>query len=268
MNAIKDMTDYTSRMGKSLDDKLFFVDTLKDIPKSKLGYIVDFGCADGLLLSQLHDLGFKDLIGYDNNWGMISIARRNNDPNIIFSGNFDFVKKVLNKDKKRQHVLILSSVIHEVLHYSSNKEIQDFWKFSLSNLDFTYIFIRDMIPSFDINRRTDIYQYNLLQQNTLTNNAQLSEFESEFGSVRNNKNFVHYLLKYRYIENWTRECYENYFPIYLKELLALIPGWREYKIVSHEMLPFIKERTKKILGIDINDKTHLKIIIVKRMGVK
>lgn len=45
MNQISDINIYTSRMEKSCEDKLFFMNKI-----SKVKNIVDFGCADGALI--------------------------------------------------------------------------------------------------------------------------------------------------------------------------------------------------------------------------
>ena len=37
------------------------------------------------------------------------------------------------------------------------------------------------------------------------NPDKISEFEAFNGGLTSNKNFLHYLLTYRYVENWDRE---------------------------------------------------------------
>ena len=266
MAKIDDMKDYTSRMTKSIDDKLFFLEYLNDIPKNRLGCIVDFGCADGSLLNKLYDLDYANLIGFDNNWEMIEIARKNND-NISFVGNLDIVRERCRRIKhfvgsRTKNVLILSSVIHEVLHYSTNEEIQEFWKFVFDERLFDVIIIRDMMPSFSINKKTPMKDYSKLVMNEKTDIEQVNEFHKYFGKMKiNYKNFVHYLLKYRYKENWNRECSENYFPIYKEELELLIPENYSKVYETHHVLPYIHQRTIDELGININENTHLKLIL-------
>ncbi|MFW5962664.1 MAG: hypothetical protein ACOCQR_03510 [bacterium] len=84
-----------------------------------------------------------------------------------------------------------------------------------------------------------------------------------YGDVTNNKNLVHYLLKYRYVDNWRREVSENYFPIALEELYRIIPD--EFHVVykEHYTLPFIHNQIKKDFGIVIKDNIHLKMILSK-----
>lgn len=49
MNQISDINIYMSRMAKSCEDKLFFMNKI-----SKVKNIVDFGCADGTLIREMN----------------------------------------------------------------------------------------------------------------------------------------------------------------------------------------------------------------------
>lgn len=49
MNQISDINTYTSRMSKSCDDKLFFMNKISGVKN-----IVDFGCADGTLIREMN----------------------------------------------------------------------------------------------------------------------------------------------------------------------------------------------------------------------
>ena len=92
----------------------------------------------------------------------------------------------------------------------------------------------------------------------------LIKFEQTWGSIEQNKNLVHYLMKYRYKENRDREIRENYFPLYREELLRKIP--KEYKITFHDhyVLPYVKNQVKKDFGIDLMDNTHMKLILERQ----
>ena len=63
MNQISDINTYTSRMSKSCYDKLFFMNKISDVKN-----IVDFGCADGILIREMNKV-MPDVkyIGYANN---------------------------------------------------------------------------------------------------------------------------------------------------------------------------------------------------------
>jgi hypothetical protein len=94
-----------------------------------------------------------------------------------------------------------------------------------------------------------------------TSKSQLQDFENKWGKVNNNKNLIHYLLKYRYKANWEREVAENYLPITMEYLLSLIPDNYEIVFYEHYSLPFLKEQVNKDFGINIKDNTHIKMIL-------
>ena len=85
------------------------------------------------------------------------------------------------------------------------------------------------------------------------------------GSIGINKNLIHYLLKYRYTENWDRELNENYLPISKEKLLSLIPKNYEVIFYEHYALPFLKEKVREDFGIILKDKTHIKLILKRKV---
>jgi hypothetical protein len=258
-NEIADLAHYTALMGRSIMDKLFFVD------KVPADVIIDYGSADGALIEQLQIYyPAATMIGYDNNDGMNKIAAqkplRNPGQAVHFTDNWDFVKANLDKSKKT--ALILSSVVHEIYAYLEVKEIDVFWN-RVFNSGFDYIIFRDMIPSRSIDRAADINDIAKIYRKYLRT-AALNDFENNFGSIESNRNLVHFLLKYRYAEpNWAREVKENYFPFYREDLLAMLP--MEYEIIYHDhfVLPYLREEIKKTFRIDLRDSTHLKMILQK-----
>lgn len=112
-NAIKDFNIYNTRMGKGLMDKLFFVDKIEP------DYIIDYGCADGLLLKSVRPwYPNVRLVGYDNDVTMVRLANEANTDNRLFftsEWNDAFVKDMPHLVKRA--ALVLSSVVHEVYHY-------------------------------------------------------------------------------------------------------------------------------------------------------
>lgn len=248
---INNVKIYTERMSKSILDKLFFVDKIYE----SVDNVIDFGCADGALIKTLKDL-FPDwrYIGYDNSEDMLCRAREK-CPSILFTSDWNSID--VNAEKG---VLNLSSVIHEVYSYGTEEDIAIFWNRIFKN-GFKYICIRDMVISeadcvvanpCDIRKVAEKYP------------ERLASFENEWGSIEDNKNFIHFLLKYRYVENWERENKENYLPISKEELKSLIPD--EYEIVYEEyfVLPFVKEEVRKDFGIELKTPTHLKMILKRK----
>ena len=256
-NAIKNIDIYNSRMAKTLIDKIFFID------KVDANVFVDFGCADGTLLGYLSEL-FPDYtyIGYDISKEMIEIAKKKNEgKNIQFYSDRNDVIKALNAlEFETKSCLILNSVIHEIYSYSSYEEIEDFYKFAFGGL-FNYISIRDMMPNQSIDRPADMTD--VAHVRAYANPSQLNEFENAFGSINNNKNLVHFLLKYKYVENWNRECRENYFPITTQQFVKHIPKNFCIDYYTEYLLPYAKRTIYEDFLINIKDTTHLKIIIRK-----
>jgi hypothetical protein len=272
-NPIEDASAYNGRMARSLMDKIFFAD------KIETDCIVDFGCADGALLKALSPwVPGAALIGIDNDSAMIQLARENLKdckPHSRIDFFSDMKQGLLCSQILKAEGLIknatlnLSSVIHEIYNYSSVDEIQrfwnDLWKTENGFAFWDYIVIRDMSASKTIDRPSYPDDIAKVYQKFL-HTAEFNDFESIWGSVENNRNLVHFLLKYKYMKpNWRREVRENYFPIYREQLLSLIPSC--YRIVYHEhyVLPYIQRTVESDFGINLKDPTHIKIILQKNM---
>lgn len=254
---IRDLDLYNSRMAKGLEDKSFFAD------KVDAKIFVDFGCADGTLLSFLASkYPDYEYIGYDISGRMIKLAKSNNQDkkNIAFTTNWNNIENYLFR-KRKKSALILSSVIHEVYAYSKKEEIKKFWNIVFGS-KFDYIIIRDLILSTKSYRKSS--EEDLQKIREKADKKMLNDFENKQGSIERNKNLLHFLMKYKYEKNWKREVLENYFPIPLEELLSMIPP--SYQIIYKDVfaLPYTKEAIKKDFDIDIKDTTHLKIILQKK----
>ena len=273
----KNLSLYNASMRKGLEDKLFFLEYL---PEDNYTF-VDFGCADGSVLGALcamypNKKGLNTYIGYDISFDMIALAKTNFsgdiDENIVFTSYWKDVQKELKKSNNKK-VLILSSVIHEVYSYGEiPKDIDIFWDRDLKT-GFDYICIRDMMPSRDIVRKTPIDIYNALNQdkNYVLNEGQLAEFEKIHGSIQSMKQAVHFLLKYRWKVNWNREVNENYFPIYVEDLIGTLSlkkyfcdaGTYKIDYLERFQVPYLMECIKNDFGITFEDFTHIKAIFTK-----
>ena len=273
----KNLSLYNASMRKGLEDKLFFLEYL---PEDNYTF-VDFGCADGSVLGALcamypNKKGLNSYIGYDISFDMIALAKTNFsgdiDENVVFTSYWKDVQKELKKSNNKK-VLILSSVIHEVYSYGEiPKDIDIFWDRVLKT-EFDYICIRDMMPSRDIVRKTPIAIYNALTQdnNHVLNIGQLAEFEKIHGSTQSMKQAVHFLLKYRWKVNWNREVNENYFPIYVEDLIGTLSlkkyfydaGIYKIDYLERFQVPYLMECIKNDFGITFEDFTHVKAIFTK-----
>ena len=261
---IQSLDEYNKRMAASILDKAFFLD------KVDADIIVDFGCANGDLLSFISFLSpDKILIGYDIDKEMLNLAddRLSNIENLhyLFSDweeMINFLNIAEYRDKKI--CLVLSSVLHEVYHYSTPLDIDKFWSDIWKCSLFNNIVIRDMIPSMSMERPSDInHVARLLRNNKYA--LLLEDFQKHHGSIQSNKNLIHFLMKYKYKEpNWQREVKENYFPLYYESLLSLIYGDYEIIFNNHYKLPHVWRSIKNDFGINITDNTHLQLILEKK----
>lgn len=256
---ILDIQSYITGMNLSIQDKLFFVDLLD------FDVIVDFGCADGTFLESISKIKPKTkIIGYDIDPEMLSKAKSKLGKNSIVTDDWDLVTKSLHYFNKP--LLNLSSVIHEVYSYSNANKIKYFWESQVFGGDFKSIVIRDMIPSTEISK-SEISQFkdDVKKVKQKFDRNYINSFEEKWGSLNSDyRTLIHFLLKYRFTDNWEREVAENYLPISIETLRKKIPSG--YKIVYEDnfLLPFLKNRVKKDFNIDLIHPTHTKMIITNK----
>ena len=256
--AIINYTTYTEGMRKSLLDKAFFMD------KIEARVIVDYGCADGALIHFLRVL-FPEIlyIGYDIDDEMLAQARAplTKADEVVFTSDWD---EVLNYVQSAESsAVLLSSVIHEVYAYGTRKEVTEMWS-RVFESNFDYVVIRDMVPSITMDKKSNINDVKQILRKG--DPGHVREFEQVWGSIEQNKNLIHYLLKYRYTDNWDREVRENYFPVTREELLSSIPDEYEIDFHEHFQLPFAVKTIKRDFNITLHDNTHLKLILEKVNG--
>jgi len=253
---ISNVDNYVEGMQKSLDDKLFFVDKLD------FDVIVDFGCANGAFLSKVKKMKPNvKIIGYDLDETMLSKARAELTSEDILTSNWDEVIREIQGYSSP--LLNLSSVIHEVYSYSHPSVVKSFWENQVFGGDFKWITIRDMIPSCKIDR-SEIESFRKDVQNVRkrANKFYLESFEKRWGTINDNyRTFCHFLLKYRYIDNWEREVKENYLPVSLETLKKKIPSNYTIQYEQDFIVPFIQENVGKAFNVKIKHSTHVKMII-------
>ncbi len=273
---MNDINIYNKQMAQAIEDKLWFTRFL-DMPTFRNSIVYDFGCADGNLIRHLAprypDIPF---VGIDNSSEMVDLARQKQiykNESYVEASKFHSLH-FLNKTK----IVIMSSVIHEVMNYSEYPcwQIRVF----LNKVRPDYIFFRDMVPDESIYRKSskeDFEKVFYKDWDTIDRKAkysdQLFDFEYNSGSLTRQRNLVHFLLKYRYLENWAREVEEDYFPFTYDFLLSYF--WRFFNMKpiysKRYILPFIKENVKETFGIDLRDNTHVNIIFkpfVKTMSME
>lgn len=255
MNAILDYSVYTNEMKKGIEDKLFFMSLVK------MDSLLDYGCADGNLIESMQEvLPEMRYVGYDFNEKMINLAKMKKIPNAHFFSTLD------NAISAMQGVsgILCSSLIHEVYSYSTSEQIESFWS-ELYSGHYDYIIIRDMaLSQASLDEHPLALLSDIQKVRKHANKEHLAHFESIWGSIDQKDNLLHFLLKYRYVNNWSREVEENYFPCTLEEHLDKIPDSYEMVHFEHFVLPFHKEVVMRDFGLTLKEPTHIKMIMKKR----
>jgi SAM-dependent methyltransferase len=254
MAAIENIKVYNNAMRKSMFDKLFFLADTEDCHS-----YLDYGCADGTMLKMLSEtIPEAKLFGFDINAKQVGLATKK-VPQANISISWDSLHISM---EPRETAVICSSLIHEVYAYGNQESIDTFWWDILRN-EFQYVVIRDMSVSENAVRQTDSVTYAKVVGNS--DYSKLKEFESVYGSISDNKNLIHWLLKYRYTDNWNRELHENYLCLSHEKLLTILAHYN-YEIISYEhyVLPFLRKEVKNTFKIDLQDNTHIKIILQRK----
>lgn len=251
-NKISDLNIYLMRMQRSILDKMFFIDKVFE----PFEYILDFGCANGELIKAMLPM-FPDYkyVGYDISPDMIKAAREN-VKDARFCNNWNDIGIPFEKS-----LINISSTIHEVYSYCAPKDIDEFWE-RVFESGFKYVALRDMMFSRedDIPVRKD--QLEAVRKSGYS--EWLDSFEKVWGRIDSQRQLVHFLLKYKYTQNWDREVNENYFPIYTETLTERIPD--SYRIVyrSDFTLPYTSWLIRKDFGFELKEHTHLKLILERK----
>lgn len=257
--AMPNLDHYNREMGKGFLDKLFFADQID------ADVIVDYGCADGRMLGILQMLfPEREYIGFDISEREIERARIAY-PTIEFFSDFEEVRQALDgrvkkgTTEKARRAVVCSSLIHEVLSYCNRDEIETFWQRIFDTSLFDVVVIRDMCVSRTVSRPSDPISVAKVRQRH--DPEAIVQFEQQWGTLESNWSLVHFLLKYRYKANWSRELTENYLPINLETLLQRVPREWTPTFIDHFTLPFARQQIMKDFGVDLQDRTHLKLIL-------
>ena len=267
---MQDITGYNARMSSSILDKLFF---MKHIDVNDVDTLVDFGCANAELFKQLPyswtksqnniSINFRSpvknhwkKIGIDNSEEMLNLAKQN-FPEAFYIKSFEELQNV----KLNNAILNLSSVIHEIYSYYTLEEIENFWE-KVFKSNFKYIVIRDMMVTNESNRIITNREKNILIQYNKNDPLKMyDDFHRYYPEMRV-RDMLHFMQKNRYIDNWDRECKENYFPITLEYLLSLVP--KSAYVVAYlntYCLPYVRDRIKDDFYYNVHDTTHVQLIL-------
>lgn len=277
MENIQNYNVYNQRMATTMEEKLFFADRLDD----SIDTIVDFGCADGTLLANIHEMkpNYR-LVGIDIDENMRKLVKEKLEDVVLYASIEDFIEN-FNKEN-RNIAMVFSSVMHEVVAYTSNTYIS-FMNNIFSEVKPKQVIIRDMainnyvvemgrkgIVNHDIVDKFKMVIADKLTNENLGGCCSLLQQWDEFCSQYEDKNrftvdrIIHFLLKYRYRENWKRECLEDYLPMPMEKILDYFLNIKGYNIsfFEHKVLEYTRMCVMRDFGIDLKEyPTNYKIII-------
>ena len=158
-------------------------------------------------------------------------------------------------------------MIHEIYSYANANE---FWK-DIKKCGFRAIAIRDMSYDETAMRNAPIDAICWVYENVLMSDKvkykgipfrEITEsFEDAWGKICDpelkkidGKNLFHFLIKYRYQENWSREVDENYLPISKERLASILASiGYSFKHKESSKLEFYGKCWKKDFKLDIPD---------------
>lgn len=253
MEAIKDYNRYTTLMRNGFYDKLFFVDKLF----GEWSSFLDYGCADGFLTKLIAEIfPDKNVYGYE-----ASEIYRDNYSIGSLPDNVHFSERVRQTD-----VILLSSVLHEILHYGKIDEIAKFWYF-VFNSGYKYIIIRDMICMENANSWLSVTDALVSKVTKWCSSngfyGELLRFEEVYGDIAQPKAMLQFLLKYMYISspNWNRELQEDYLHLNYSSLMKKIPPFYTVDYSEVYTLPYLQHKWAEDFGAVPSFKTHIKMIL-------
>lgn len=244
-----DNTDvYLARMAKPLAEKLkitrFFPEKFVDC--------LDVGCADGVVTREMAKMfpqaSFR---GIDLSEEFVNKARQESTdiPNIAFET--VYLRDLLIRPK-RYDVVTFCSVLHEFFSYGEG--ISSIVKALADSHELLHkggvIVIRDMILS-NYTKHSNLFVESMVakvKKNTDLH-SYIEDFEKKFGKLNDIYTLNHYLLKYKYTENWEREAREHYVPVTFDEYEKIF-SLLDMKVLfkSSETIPFLNDQWSADFG--------------------
>lgn len=261
MPEIENYDVYNDRMRRSMWDKAFFMDK---VPGTEL--IVDYGCADGSLIRFLHSLfPAMRFIGFDIDPEMVAAANREKSGNMwFFADPEEMQQKIAELGIERRRIAVnFSSVLHEIFHYDCDRSMITRL---IGQIAPGYLVVRDMMyhSGNDAARVPQAAE----QLRRVLPKRQVADFERRWGPVELRRNLAHLILKYKYTENWERECEENYFSYTMDDLLALLDpdGACAPILLNRYILPWCRYDAQNRLGLELGSEftTHFSLILARR----
>lgn len=237
-NNINNYEIYLTKMSKTFFDKAWFMSNLPE----NVYCIIDFGCADGSFMQFLNvNCPHMTYIGIDNDPKFQDMTRK-----LGFEcwSSFDELMKNSKVTFSREKTcVVLSSVLHEIYSYGKEKE---FWE-GLKTFDPKYIAIRDMMftpvelelhfSNLEYEKIVNLFKWYYKDQ--------WDEFYKNWKDQSKIQQVIHFMLKYIYDENWSRQVKENYLSLTIRDLNFCIKNLGyTVDFDSYYKLPYLVNRWK------------------------
>lgn len=255
------LEEYNTHLQYTLSSKLFF---LPHIPVKEISVVTDFGCANAALLKLLDKVMPRArLHGVDNDPKQRAAAL----------DNFPGLDAVWAELPSRLHtwegtssLLILTSVLHEVASFGHS--LTDFWN-EVEARDYDYIAIRDFsVPAWSRAHRVPRMWSQPICEQSIEDPVlydQMFSFDRVWGPLGNLYNFMHFLLKRPYAQNWAREMQENCLFADQTELIETLTASKKYRVkhLRFTTPKKFRELTERDLGFIPDVSTHAEIVLVR-----
>ena len=256
---IHDQEIYLQRLSKPLREKLRIA---RFIPAAA-ERILDVGCADGTVTLALAGMfRRRRFLGIDLDAGFVqraaaAAAERGTD-NAAFENLY--LRQLLARPERYDAVLFVS-VLHEFFSYGEGissvlKALADAHELLRPGGE---LVIRDMVLD-EFAKHTKFQVAAIAGKIAAAGKDRLvADFARVFGPLDNLHALNHFLLKYMYVENWERECRENYVPVTFdqyQQLFALLGMELQHR--ESYLLPFLRDKWAADFGLTEDELASLK----------
>lgn len=230
------------RMAKNVEPKLEF---LKFPQASGVTLWVDYGCADGAVTKVLANSTEAYCFGYDRIFPQVE----NEKANLFFHDTLDVLRAF--KGRCTKVGVFVGSLFHEAYTEGVTASV---WK-DMREIGADVIFVRDMVywgrmvpEPYPVN--VDTFKGHHLWQS-------FRDYWCKEDSDITWHDYLHFLLKYRFVENWDHELRENYLSIN-PDALEAEARRNGYECTRRSPfgIPFLAARWKKDFGVDLDVPTH------------
>lgn len=224
--------------------------------------VLDVGCADGVLTLAFAEM-FPEIrfVGIDLNPEFIEIAKTKIGDRTNVSFEHGYLRERL-ANPERFDVVLFCSVLHEFFSYGEGistivKALADAHEILRPG---GTLIIRDMVL-FDYMAKSDLWIAKMIGKvkNKPEMNLLIADFEKYFGEIKTTNQLNHFLLKYKYTDNWARECPENYTSVSFEQydrILGLL-GMRDQHRESYT-IPYLTGIWKEDFGLDDDELSCLR----------